>query len=111
MSNADSLTTPAAASEEWPARLTATLVGYVDTVRGATTGKALVLSRMLVYFFAIGLIAIVAAILSLILLVRLLVVASGYLPFVDDGEVWLAYLVLGAVFTGLGMFLWRKKEA
>ncbi len=112
MSDVDPRTAVTADSEEWPSRLTATLVGYVDTVRSATTGKALVLSRYLVYFLAIALIAMIVAILSLILLVRLLVVASGaVLPFVDQGEVWFAYLVIGAVFSLIGIFLWGKKDA
>ena len=113
MSETDPLSSSIASDpDEWPSKLTATLVGYVDTARSATTGKALVASRYLVYFLAIALIGVIVAILSLILLVRLLVVASGaLLPFVDQGEVWFAYLVIGAVFTGIGMLLWRKKDA
>lgn len=120
MSDAEPITTAPAthslatsdADVDWPARLTNTLVGYVDAVRQATTGKALVASRMVVYFLAIALIAIVSLVLILVLLVRLLVVASGAaLPFVDTGEVWFAYLVLGVSFLVVGMILWRKKEA
>ncbi len=114
MSDADALpnTKPVAGGEQdWPTTLTATLVGYVDTVKGATTGKALVASRMGVYFFPIALIAMVLAILLLIMVVRLLVVATGYLPFVDEGNPWLAYLILGSLFSAVGGFLWRKKDA
>ncbi len=117
MSDADALTnvpsaSPVASSEDdWPTTLTATLVGYVDTVKGATTGKALVASRMGVYFFPIALIAMVLTILLLIMVVRLLVLATDWLSFVDTGNPWLAYLILGAVFTLLGAWLWRKKEA
>lgn len=121
MSDADSLTNrssatalPSATSEsndDWPSTLTATLVGYVDTVKGATTGKALVASRMVVYFVPIALIGVVLAILLLIMAVRLLVVATGYLPFVDTGNPWLAYLILGSIFTLVGAVLWRKKDA
>ncbi len=117
MSDADALTnlstaTPATTDgEDWPTTLTATLVGYVDTVKGATTGKALVASRMGVYFFPIALIALVLVVLFLIMIVRLLVVVTGYLPFVDAGNPWLAYLILGTLFTGVGAVLWRKKDA
>jgi hypothetical protein len=38
-------------------------------------------------------------------------VVSEYLPIVDPGEVWFAYLVLGVIFTLAGMALWRKKDA
>ena len=58
-------------SNDWPAKATQTLVGYVDTVRSATTGKALVASRALVYFLAIALIGFVVVILALVLFVRL----------------------------------------
>ena len=98
-------------NDDWPAKVTSTLVGYVDRVRGATTGKALGASRVAVYFLAIGLTAIVALVISLILVVRLAVVVSAYLPFVDDGESWFAYLVLGIAFWAIGGFLWKKKGA
>ncbi len=110
MSDADALSssTPAA-SDDWAAKATTTVVGYVDTVRTATTGKALVASRALVYFLVAGLAAMVALIIGLVLLVRLVTSFTAFLPFIDDGEVWLAYLILGSIFTLAGMFLWKKK--
>jgi len=33
-----------------------------------------------------------------------------YYHGVDNGESWLAYLVLGGIFIVVGLFLWRKKE-
>lgn len=99
------------ADADWAAKATTTVVGYVDTVKTATTGKALVASRMAVYFLAAGLIALVALILLLLLIVRFAVVLTGYLPFISDGEVWLAYVVLGVIFSGVGFFLWKKKGA
>lgn len=101
-----------ASGEDWPAKATQTLVGYVDTVKTATTGKALVASRALVYFLALGLIAVMLLILLLVLLVR--VIMSGtesVFGFIDNGEVWLTYLILGALFWILGGFLWKKKGA
>jgi uncharacterized membrane protein len=97
-------------TDDWPARATATVVDYVGTVRDKTTGPALLASRDVVYFAAIGLIAAVAGVISLVLVIRLLVVASGYLPFVESGESWFAYLVLGFVFALIGLIMWRKKE-
>lgn len=112
MSDAESPLPTTGPREDWPSTLTATLVGYVDTVRNATTGKALVASRYLVYFLAIGLIALVAIVVLLILAVRLLAVGSAAaLPFIDQGEVWFAYIVLGLLFSLAGIYLWRKKEA
>lgn len=117
MSDADALTNASPATpvksgdDDWPTTLTATLVGYVDTVKGATTGKALVASRMGVYFFPIALIAMVLGVLFLIMIVRLLVVGTGYAPFVDKGNPWMAYLILGTLFSAVGGLLWRKKDA
>lgn len=100
------------AGEDWPVKATQTLVGYVDTVRTATTGKALVASRALVYFLAMGLIAIMLLILLLVLLVRVVMsISESILPFIDNGEVWLTYLVLGVVFWIIGGILWKKKGA
>jgi hypothetical protein len=96
--------------EDWPAKASQTVVRYVGTVRDKTTGPALVASRNVVYALALGLIGVMLAILLLVLLVRLLVSATGELSFVDEGETWLAYYILGFLFVVAGMFLWRKKE-
>jgi hypothetical protein len=97
-------------AEDWPARASSTVVRYVGTVRDTTTGPALVASRYVVYLLAAGLIGLVLAVLMMAALVRLLVVATGELSFVDSGEPWLAYYILGGIFTLAGMLAWRKKE-
>lgn len=97
--------------DDWPAKASATIVHYVGTVRDRTTGPALVASRYAVYVLAMALIGIVLAVLLLLLLVRVLVAATGELPFVDQGETWLAYYLLGAIFVLGGAILWRKKES
>ncbi len=97
------------ASEDWSARATTTIVGYVDTVRGATTGKAMVASRLAVYGIAAGLVAAVMLILLLVLVVRFMVIATGYLPAVEEGQVWLAYWILGGLFLLAGAILWHMR--
>lgn len=99
-----------AGTDDWPAKASATIVQYVGTVRDKTTGPALSASRVLVYALAMGLIGIVLTFLLLILLVRVLVLLTGYVPGVDEGETWLAYFILGTLFMLPGLFLWRKKE-
>lgn len=99
----------AATSDDWSAKATATIVGYVDTARNATTGKVLLTSRLAVYFLTIALVGLVALVLGLVLFVRLLVAASAHLSFVEEGEVWFAYYVIGALFLVGGMLLWRKR--
>lgn len=107
-------TDPLASAEEngddWPARASATVVQYVGTVRDKTTGPALVASRYAVYVLAIALIAVVLVILLMVLAVRLLVSATGMLPFVEAGETWLAYYILGGLLVLGGALMWRKKE-
>ncbi len=95
---------------DWPAKVSAQVVDYVGQVRDKTTGPALVASRTAVYSAAIALIALVLLIVFLLFFFRLLVVASGYLPFVDANESWVAHYVLGAIFLLVGVFLWRKKD-
>ena len=97
------------ASEDWSARATSTIVGYVDTVRTATTGKALVASRLAVYGIAAALVAVVMALLLLVVLVRFLVIATAELGITNEGEVWAAYWFLGAIFLIVGAVLWHKR--
>ncbi len=107
-------TDPFASSEDsdddWPARASATVVQYVGTVRDKTTGPALVASRYAVYVLAIALIAVVLLILLMVLAVRLLVSATGMLSFIELGETWLAYYILGGLLMLGGLIMWRKKE-
>ena len=112
MSDTDALASPADETDDWPARAASTVVGYVDTVRSATTGKALVISRAAVYLLAAALIAMVVLVLALIMLTRLVVSLTGnYLDFVEPGETWFAYLLLGAIFLLIGIVAWRRKGA
>lgn len=106
----DSLGPTEETEEDWPSKASATIVSYVGTVRDKTTGPALVASRMLVYVLAMALIAMVLAVLLLVLLVRLLVSLTSLFPFVEMGETWLAYYILGGIFILIGALLWRKKE-
>ncbi len=97
-------------TDDWPARAAGLVERYVGSVRDKTTGPVLNLSRYLVYISTMALIGLVAGGLALILLVRLLVAVTGYVPGVDNGESWLAYLLLGGIFLVVGLFLWRRKE-
>jgi len=97
-------------NDDWPARASATIVDYVGQVRDKTTGPALVASRTAVYAAAIALIAFVLLIVLLLGLFRLVVVGSGYLPFVEPNESWVAHYLFGAIFLLAGVFLWRKKD-
>ncbi len=110
MSELDSIgSTESTTEKDWPVKTSEMVVHYVGSVRDKTTGPALVASRYAVYFLAIALIGIVLLILMLILAIRVFVLATGYLPIIDPGEPWLAYIVLGSLFTIVGGLLWKKR--
>jgi hypothetical protein len=94
---------PPPADDDWPARLTELVVGYVQKVRGATTGRALVASRAAVYLLAAALIGTVVLVLAIVLLFRLM-------TEIAQGHTWLVYLFVGALFTIIGLIAWSKKE-
>ncbi len=98
-------------SEDWPTRAADTVVGYVDTVRQATTGKALLASRFAVYGLVLLLFLPILLVILLILLVRGLTSFFAWAPFFsfETGEVWPAYMLLGFVFFVVGAILWQKK--
>ena len=95
---------PAPASEDWADQAADTVINVVDAVRDKTTGPILTAARAIVYgligFFAI----LVALIVTTIALVRFVDV---YLP----GGVWSAHLLIGAIFTVAGFFVWTKRYA
>jgi len=101
---------PVDVDADWATKASDTVVNYVGVVRDKTTGPALVASRYVVYAIAMALMAFVLLILMAVVLVRLLVTATGYLTFVEAGETWLAYYILGGIFLLAGTVLWRKKE-
>lgn len=109
MSNGESTSQELSNGDDWPLRAANTVVGYVDKTKQATTGKALVFSRAAVYLLAAGFLAVIVGIVALIALVRLLSSVTAHLSFIDDGEVWLAYYLLTAVFFLVTWFLWRKR--
>lgn len=106
----DQLSPTQETADDWASRASATIVQYVGTVRDKTTGPALVASRYAVYALAMALILMVLLVLLLVLMVRLLVNLTALFPFVEDGETWMAYYIIGGLFVIVGGLLWRKKE-
>lgn len=91
-------------SSDWAAETADRIEAAVDAVRRRTSVPLTKVARAIVYGLVAGVMAIVALVLLLIALVRALDV---YLP----GKVWAAHLVVGAVFTLVGLFLWGKRGA
>ena len=87
---------------DWHVLATEKVVSTVDTVRVKTSGPAIKISRMVVYGIMAAFIGLMAVIMLLIGTVRLL---DNVLP----KDVWLVYLILGAVFMAIGALLWSKR--
>ena len=77
---------------------------YIELVRTNTTDRLVKVARLLVFGLLAAIVGAMAGILAVIALVRLLDVL---LP----REVWLPYVVLGAIFLVAGLFLWSKRTA
>ena len=88
---------------DWPAQAADVVVDLVATVRDRTVGPAQLVARVVVYGVLIVPLACMALVLVLIGLIRALDIAI-------PGEVWSAYLVLGALFTLVGLFLWGQRR-
>ena len=83
---------------------TSVVVNLVTSVRGKTTGPLLFVARLVVYSIAILIAAAAAIVLFVIAAVK---IVNQLLP----GDVWAAYLLLGAVFALVGTFFWSKRVA
>ncbi|MFN2506466.1 MAG: phage holin family protein [Acidimicrobiales bacterium] len=96
---------PAASSAtgDWASETADRLDQLVTTIRSQTTDRILWLARLLVF----GLLAAIMGVMALVLVVVALVRAIDELV---PQEVWLAYLIVGAIFTLAGLFLWSKKN-
>ena len=89
---------------DWTTDLLDRLDHYIDLVRSNTTDRLVRIARLLVFGLIAAIVGSMAAVLALIALIRVLDVI---LP----REVWLPYVVLGAIFLAAGMFLWAKRPA
>lgn len=89
---------------DWTKDLLDRLDHYIDVVRSNTTDRLVKVARVLVFGVIALILGSMAAIIALITLIRVL-------DIVLPREVWLAYVVLGAIFLVAGLFAWSKKTA
>lgn len=99
---------PSDSTPDWPQQATETIVNLVDNVKYKTTEPATKAVRGLVYGIVILLLGVPAVIMLLVGIVHLLNQVS---TDVLGQDVWLVYLVLGVIFTLVGLLLWRKRVA
>ncbi len=90
--------------KDWTTDLLDRLDHYIDVVRSNTTDRLVRLARLLIFGLIAAILGTMAGVVALIALVRILDVV---LP----REVWLPYVVLGAIFLSAGLFLWSKRTA
>jgi hypothetical protein len=89
--------------DDWPRQATRTIVRTVDSVRDKTTGPAITAAAATVY----GLVAVMA--LAVLTTALLIAVVRG-LEIILWHKVWLAYLVLAAVFLAGGLVSWSRRQ-
>jgi hypothetical protein len=93
---------------DWPAQAADTIERVVGTVRDKTAEPALTVGRAVVY----GVFAAIAGTAVLVLLsVGAVRALDAYLPDAVFGEdhIWAAHMIVGAIFTIAGLFLWSKR--
>ena len=93
-------------SGDWPAQAADKIVDVVGQVRDRTTGPAITAVRGLVYGVLAGILGAVCIVLFIICLVRLL---DTYV--VGEDNTWLAHLIVGVLFSGVGAWLWSQRRA
>src|ERR1700722_12497979 len=91
---------------DWTNEVADRIESVVTTVRDKTTVPVQKVASAVVYGLVAGLLGALALILLLVGGFRLL---FAYLPFHPEGRrVWTTYMTLGAIFTVVGGFFWRK---
>src|SRR5947209_12725767 len=98
---ASGTTANGAAGKDWAAETTDRLDELIGKVRSQTTDRLVSVARLVVF-------GLLAAVMGAMAAVLLLVAAIRALDELIPQEVWVVYLGLGAIFTGLGLFLWSK---
>jgi hypothetical protein len=91
---------------DWTYEVTDRIESVVTTVRDKTTVPAMIGARGVVYGIVVAVLAVVLLVLLIIAALRLLYV---YLPIHPlSRRIWVADLIVSAIFLGSGAFLWLK---
>ena len=93
---------------DWPVQVADTIERLVGRVRDLTTGRAITAARAVVYGTFALLVGLAVAVLVTIAIVRAL---DAYLPdsVVGEDHTWVAHLIVGGLFTVVGMVLWSRR--
>ena len=103
------LSTTRVRTDDWPAQATDTIVKVVGTASDKVTGPVTTAARAIVFGLFAAILGAAALVLLSILLVRLL---NNYLPdnWFGKEHVWAAHLLIGLVFSGVGLWLYSKRK-
>ena len=93
----------ATGGDDWASETAGRLEDIVTKIRAQTTDRVVKVARVVVYGV---LLAVMGLMLGLLLLIALVRGLDELIP----QEVWLTYLVVGAIFTGAGLFCWSKRH-
>ena len=92
-------------SADWTVKTADTVDRVVGVVRDKAVAPVTTGARWIVY----GLLAAVLGVMALVLF------AAGAVRALDaytgEGNVWIAHLITGGLFTAVGLFLWSKRSA
>ncbi len=95
---------------DWAEQQADRVITFIDTVKGFTTDKVVLILRLVVF----GLVAVVFAGAAILLLVIIVVrLADAYLPIgagVGDAG-WAAHLFIGSLFAVLGFGAWLSRRS
>jgi predicted lysophospholipase L1 biosynthesis ABC-type transport system permease subunit len=99
-------TTP---NDDWTVQVADRIESVVQTVRAKTTVPITKLAQIVVYGVLLGVAGVAAGILGVVVLVRLI---DSYLPFHPHArQVWVTYVILGAIFLVFGALAMRKRPS
>lgn len=89
---------------DWAAQTADSIEKVVGSIRAKTADPLDRIVRIVVYGLLAGIVGTTAVVLLVTALVRAIDVAI-------PGGVWSAHLILGGIFTLVGLFLWTKRRA
>jgi uncharacterized membrane protein len=98
---ADVDTTRARTTDDWAVQTADTIERLVESVRSNTSDRLVSAARLVVFGLLAAILGTVALVLFAIFVVRFL---DSYIP----SGVWVVYLVLGGLFTLVGLLLWQR---
>lgn len=91
-----------APADDWTVEALDRIDALIEKVRSNSTDRLVRISRIVVFGVLIAIMGVTTVVLAIIALVRAL---NEAIP----GQVWLVYLLLGAIFTAGAGFLWSQK--